>query len=110
MVPPGTTGETLTLGPDEKILILFPLNFVAELNQPVVSVRLADVSNAAKVVVRYGYDPYTLDASTDAVFDCSDMSAGCTLPVDRNIGPIYYRVIFLSASGAPLAMGDVQTL
>ena len=67
---------------------------------------LSDIANATKIAVRYGYDQYVLDAG-NTVFDCGIGS--CTLPVDQQIGPVFYRLIYLGANGNVLAISDVQT-
>ena len=86
---------------------LFPAVFATELRQPTISARLADVANATKVVARYGYDLYLLDAGNTVV----DLAANNgVLPVDCNIGPVYYRLIYLDVNGRVLATSDVQTL
>jgi hypothetical protein len=103
----GTTSDTPTMKPGGTVTYLFPQNSAAGAQQPLVSARLADVANAAKIVVRYSYLPYWVDKGT-AVFDCG--TGTCVLPVDRNLGTIYYRLLYLSSSGAVLATSDLQTL
>jgi hypothetical protein len=51
-------------------------------------------STLTKVVVRYSYDPYWLDQQSQAI-DCG--TGSCTLPLDRNVGPVYYRLIISTA-------------
>jgi hypothetical protein len=82
-------------------------NSAAEYNQPVVSASLADVSGAAKIVVQFAYVPYMLARRTNNVIDCG--TGTCALPVDRNIGPVYYRLKYLDANGTLLATSDVQS-
>jgi len=45
----------------------------------------------------------------NASYDCGGTEL-CTLPIDRQIGPVYYRIIYRSSSGVTLATSDVQTL
>jgi hypothetical protein len=103
----GTASDTVALGPDEAIFYVFPINFAAELEQPTIHAKLADVPNAATVAVRYHYDRYLLDTPATNVFSCG--TGTCTLPVNRNIGTVYYRLIYLDASSNVLATSDMQT-
>lgn len=103
----GVTSDTPTMTPGGTVAYLCPQNFVAELQQSTISARLTDVPNSTRIVVRYSYLPYWVDNGT-AVADCA--SGTCTLPVDRQIGPIYYRLIYLDANSAVLAVSDIQTL
>lgn len=102
----GPTTDSLTLQPEDAVFYVFPLNFAGELQQPTISAHLSDVPNAAKIVVRYAYAPYYLDAA-GAVADCG--AGRCTPAWDRNIGTIYYRVIYLDSSSRVLATSDVQS-
>ncbi len=104
----GTASDTVTLNPEAAVFYVFPVQFSAELEQPAICVNLADVPNAAAVVVRYHYDLYLLDKPATNAFNCS--TGSCTLPVNRNIGPVYYRLIYLDAGSKVLATSDVQTL
>ncbi len=104
----GTSTDTLSLNPDDAVFYVFPLAFATEMQQPRIAVRLADVANAVKVAVRYGYDPYSFDAPVNTVFDCG--AGSCTLPVDRTFGTVYYRVIYLDVNSNVLATSDVETL
>ncbi len=103
----GTTLDPETVRGGQAMVWLFPAIFATELRQPTISARLADVTNATKVVARYGYDLYLLDAGNTVV----DLAANNgVLPVDCNIGPVYYRLIYLDVNGRVLATSDVQTL
>jgi hypothetical protein len=104
---PGTATDTPTLQPLDAVFYVFPVTFAEELQQPQISARLAHVSNATKIVVRYSYDPYYLDAPTSNVYDCG--TGACTLPWDRNIGTVYYRIVYLGSGAQVLATSDVQT-
>jgi hypothetical protein len=103
----GVTSDTAVMTSGGTVAYLCPQNFAAELQQPTISARLADVANAARIVVRYAYFPYWVDNGTSVV-DCG--SGTCALPVDRQFGPIYYRLIYLDANSTILAVSDVQTL
>ena len=103
----GTSSDPETVRTGQVMIWLFPAAFATELLQPAVSARLADVASAVKVVARYGYDQYLLDAG-NTVVDLA-LNNG-VLPVDRNIGPVYYRLIYLDINGRVLATSDVQVL
>jgi hypothetical protein len=108
IISAGTTADiSLTIPPATTVYYVFPKNFATALQQPAISVRLADVANATDVVVRYAYDKYNLDVG-NLTIDCG--TGSCTLPVDRTIGPVYFRLIYRNANGAVLATSDIQTL
>lgn len=79
-----------------------------------ISARLADVANATKVVVQYSYtDTLFTQPSVSALamplaMDCG--TGSCALPVDRTIGPVYNRLVYLDTYGKVLASSDIQTL
>jgi hypothetical protein len=108
-LPAGTRTDTVTMDPGATVIYTFPGVFRGELRQASMSVRLADVPNAAKVTVRYNHDPYVLDQATTTTVDCG-IGSNCILPVDRNIGMVYYRLIYVDANGKVLATSDVETL
>lgn len=101
----GTTSATLTLQPFDVASFVFPANFGAELEQPTISLRLADVAGATDIVVRWSYDHYYLDVAGD-IYDCG--TGTCTPGWDRNIGAIYYRLLYRNSSGQVIATSDVQ--
>ncbi len=104
----GTATDSVTLQPMDAVFYVFPAAFAGELQQPPISAGLADVPNATKVVVRYSYDRYYLDSAIGNTFDCG--TGTCTPPWDRNIGAIYFRLIYLGPSSEVLATSDIQTL
>lgn len=108
IISAGTSNDTITLDEGEAVFYAFPATFASWLQQPSVAVRLADVPGAADVVIRFNYDPYNLDAANYS-YDCG-ASAACSLPVDKQIGTIYYRVIYRNSSGLVLATSDVEKL
>jgi hypothetical protein len=107
-IAPGTLTDMLTLQPLDAVFYVFPVNFAAEVLQPGLGIRLADVPNATQIVVRYAYDPYVLDSPINNIFSCGVGS--CTPTWDRNIGTIYYRLIYLGSSSQVLATSDVLSL
>lgn len=103
----GTKTDTPALQPLDAVFYVFPIDFARELQPTVIAARAADVTNATKVAVRYAYDRYYLDSAIGSVYDCG--AAACTPPWDRNIGNVYYRLIYLGADSRVLATSDVQT-
>jgi hypothetical protein len=101
-----TTSDTLTVPYGCVVVYLFPVSFAAELSQVLMAVRLSDVPNATQVAVRYSYDPYWLDGG-GLVANGGD-GTSISVSADRNIGPVYYRVMYLNSSGAVLAQSDIQ--
>jgi hypothetical protein len=115
VIAAGTTTDSKTCAPGEFRAYLFPNNAAAELAQPPISARLADVTNAADIVIQYSYSPLAFTSPSVAgqilyqTFDCG--TGTCTPPWDRNIGLIYYRLVYLDSSGRILTPpGLVQTL
>jgi hypothetical protein len=111
-VAAGTTWVSLICAPGCTVWLRFPTNAAAEWNAPTLSIRLADVTNAARVVVQYAYTPFPMTAPTGQgllnSFDCG--TGTCSLPVDLRISQLYYRLLYLDSSGAVLAASDIQTV
>ena len=108
-LPAGTGSDTVAMDPGGTVIYTFPTTFRGELRQASLSVRLSDVPNAANVTVRYSHDPYALDQPMTTTFDCG-VGSSCALPVDRNIGTVFYRLVYLDAKGKVLVTSGVETL
>ena len=114
VIAAGATTDSKTCAPGEFRAYLFPNNAAAELNQPAISAKLSDVTNAASILVRYSYSPLSFRSPSVAaqtlyqVYNCG--TGSCQLPVDKQIGTIYYELVYLNSSGRVLATSDVQTL
>lgn len=109
VLAPATPTDTVVLQSEDLVTYVFPVTFAGYLNQPAVSnPRLADVAGAATVVVRYAYDSYYLDAAIGNSYNCGS-TFPCFPPWDRNIGLIYYRLIYLNSAGKPVDITDIQT-
>jgi hypothetical protein len=114
VLAPGTMTDSHAWAPVEFRDYICPQNSAAELNQPSISVRLAAVTNATDVVIQYSYSPLSFTSPSVAsqtlyqTYNCG--TGNCTLPTDRNIGTIYYRIIYYGSGNAVLATSDVQTL
>jgi hypothetical protein len=109
IVTAGTASLTNVVVPAGGTMFLeFPATYAGYLQQPTISAGLADVTNATDIVVRYGYDPYLIAAGN--VTQHFNGASSLTLNADRNIGPIYYRLIYLNSSGAVLATSDILNL
>ena len=108
----GTASDTMTCQPGEFRAYLFPNNAATELQQPTISARLADIPNAAKVAVQFSYSALAFTGaqpSSQTLFQTIACGTGtCTLPVDKQIGTVYYRLIFLDANSLVRAASDIQ--
>ena len=104
----GVTTDTPTYPASGAVVYLCSNNAANEYNPPTISARLADVPGATQIVVRYSHVAYELPETTNNAVNCG--TGTCTLPVDRQIGPIYYRLYYLNSSGAVLSASDIQTL
>jgi len=107
IISAGTSSTNITLQGGDAVFLVFPTNFAAEVQQPWISARLADVTNATGIAVHFAYDPYYLDAAPN-IFNCGSTSP-CQPGWDRNIGTVYYRLIYLGSDGQVLATSGVQT-
>jgi hypothetical protein len=109
----GTNTDSVTLQPQDSVWYAFPANYAAEIQQPTISARLADISGAGSIAVRYADDLYWLDTPANTVA-CIGTGVG-TVPVDlafKAIAPIVYRLIYMAGSnctGAVVATSDVST-
>jgi hypothetical protein len=114
VLPAGTASDTMTCLPGEFRAYIFSKNEAAELTPLTISARLGDVPNSARIVVQFSYGslPFTSRSTTSQTlfqtFDCG--SGTCTLPVDRQIAPVIFRVLYLDVNSKVLATSDLLTL
>lgn len=108
----GTTSDKPTFPDAGLIAYLCSNNEAAEIDEPTIAARLADVSGASSIAVQFAYNPEAFSPFRFAQTPQAVLAANgtATLPVDRNIGPIYMRLVYLNGSGAVLATSDVETL
>lgn len=104
----GTTSDTPTWPAGGGVFYLCSNNEAAEYSPPVISVLLADISGASQIVLRYAPTPYQLNTTTADTVNCG--TGTCTIPWDRKIGTLYYKLIYLNSSGEVVASSDVQSL
>lgn len=110
-----TASDTMLCAPGEFRAYIAPVQPGSELSQPTVTPNIADVTNAVKVIVQFSYSPLVFSSGSVRsqilfqTFDCL-ASHACVLPVDRNIGTIYYRYQFLGSSNEVLATYGVETI
>ncbi|PWU04519.1 MAG: hypothetical protein C5B51_16570 [Terriglobia bacterium] len=108
----GATSDSLTLDKGEAVFWVFPA--ASDYSAAPFSALLSDVPGASKIVIRYGYTaqmfsyPSVASLMLPQAADCG--TGSCSIPVDRNIGPLYYRLLYLDVNGKILAIGGVQTL
>ena len=93
----GTTSDTPTFPTGGTVVYLCSNNEAAELSEPVMSLRLADITGAASIELRYAHTPYALGANLANVVSMGTGSG--TIAWDRNIGTLYYRLLYLNSSG-----------
>jgi len=107
----GTMSDITTCKPGCFVAYVFDHSAASILNQPAIGASLADLTGAAKIQIRYSYSPYAFAQQSDIlpqVYDCG--TGACTLPVDRNIGPISFQVQYLDMNGRVLATGGTGQL
>ncbi len=102
----GTLSDAVNGDGNDYVIYLFPATTSAELEQPTLSVGLADVPNATKVIARCAYSPWLLENTSPRAFDLGDGTG--TLPVDPAIGRSYCRLLYSAVDGRVLATSDVQ--
>ncbi|HLG97608.1 MAG TPA: Ig-like domain-containing protein [Bryobacteraceae bacterium] len=113
VLSPGTVSDAMTCDPGALRAYVFPSSSTSRIETPVISATLGDVPNAVGIYVQYSYSPLVFNpaVSPHSVFRTANCGAGsCTLPVDRQIGPVYYRLLYVDASGGGLAMSAVEVL
>jgi hypothetical protein len=108
VIAAGTTSDTATFKEGGAAYYVCSKNAAAEYSPPLIGAKLADVPNAAKILIRYAYQSYLLPTRVDNAVDCG--TGTCTIPVDRQLGPITYVIVYLNSSGATLATSDAQIL
>jgi hypothetical protein len=87
---PDEAGETLTIGPGETAVYIFP-NSAASTGLDQVAIQPMPSAGSSKVSVTYGY----LYQQNVPVFgDIYDCTAGCVLTVDRRLGDVYFQYTF----------------
>lgn len=93
------------------VAYVFDQNPGAQLSQPTVSAQLSDVPNATRIQIRFAYTPYAFEQQQDMIPEVFECGTGvCSLPVDLQIGHVYYKITYLNSSGAVVADSDVQQL
>jgi hypothetical protein len=108
-----TSPQSITCAPGCTVHLRFPAsNPTAEWSAPVISARLADVTNAASIVVQYAYTPFPMNAPTgQGQINSVSIGTGTgTIPVDLHIAPVQYRLIYLNSALTPIATSDIQTM
>ena len=119
----GTMTDQVTYAPGETCAYIHPVGGAAP-NEPVVSMRLADESNASGVAIQWTTTPYVFQAGDKypALYEtyqltCSGTPSICsgTLPADRNlllvngVPTVYGRIVYYGPSNQTLAIGSQQT-
>jgi hypothetical protein len=91
------------------VAYLFAVSGASSEYSPIImSNGYAGISTATGLAVKWGYDAFSLDSQEGNITDCG--TSPCTIPADRSLGTIYYRLIYRGASGAFLVQSGVQTL
>jgi hypothetical protein len=91
----GARRDSVTLAEGETVVYLFPAS-PAKIFQPLL-VKLPTQGQALQsVVVHYGY---LYKDSLAAAFDGIECTYGCTLNLDRSLGPIFYQFTYLDSAG-----------
>jgi hypothetical protein len=104
----GVTSDTPTFPDGGAVAYLCSNNAAAEYNPVSIGLRLADVPAATQIAIRYAPVPFLLNQRTANVVNCG--TGNCSIPWDRQIGPLYYQVLFVDVTGRILATSDVQQL
>lgn len=113
-LPAGTTSDSMICEPGAFRAYIFPQANQFTPQQPAISVSMADVPGATDLLIQYAYSPVSFQSSVLAQsllnsYDCGG-TGSCTLPVDRNVGPLYYRLVYLGTNSKVVAVSDVQVL
>ncbi len=115
-IPAGTTSDLNNIfDPDscEVAAYVGAPNAANWYTPPVISARLADVPNAASIAIQWTYSPIQFagrQVNGAALYQTYSLGAGTVAPpIDRQIGTVYYRLLYLGSNSAVLATSDVQT-
>lgn len=101
----GTASDTVTGDANTFVAYVFSTNAVADLAQPAVNMRLADVTGAAKIVSHCAYSPWLLANAPPVV---TDLGTGAgTLAADSAIGSSYCELLYLDVNGKALQKGPM---
>jgi hypothetical protein len=87
---------------------LFPTS--GPVNPVTISLNPSSVPGALNTAVQYAYTPYAFQQQSGLVPTASCVSGVCSIPIDRTIGTVYYRPLYIDINGRVVAVGDVQTL
>lgn len=113
VIAAGTAADTHTYQDGEFCGYVFPVNEAIELATPHIALRLADVPTATDILAQCSYSPLSFTSpavASQTFYQTFDLGSGSgTIPMDRNIGPIYCRFPYLNSPGAVLRPGYVQT-
>lgn len=102
----GTSTDTFTAPPDSHVWYLEPANSSAEYSP--VSISSGLPTGATGFAIRWAYDSYWIDRTTTQTTDCG--AGPCSLPVDKNFGTVYYRLIYYDTNKNVLMTSDIQQL
>ncbi len=110
----GTTSDTVTFDPGGFVDYIFADNPAQEFTAPVIVANLSDVPNAVGVAIQYAYLPYVFTwPSVQSMALPNALSGGSgtfSTLVDKNIGPVYYRLLYLDVNSHVLATSDLQQM
>ncbi len=101
-----SAGESLTLASGEAAIYIFP-NSNAASGLDNVAVLPVSPAGSSKQAVTYGYLYQQNVAAFGDTFDCT---SGCTIPVDRRIGDVYFQYTSIDPTTKAIRRGPVQLL
>jgi hypothetical protein len=99
-----SAGETITLDSGEAAIYIFPNTNAASGLDNVTFLPVSPVGS--KLAVSYGY---LYDQNVTAFGETFDCTTGCTIPVDRRIGDVFFQYATID-SAAGLRRSAIQTL
>jgi hypothetical protein len=105
----GTATDTLTCEAICTAFYAFSTAGTAEVQEPTFGARLADVTNATQVAARYACTPWPLGQPLSPVLlPAASLSSGtATMPIDVQMCPNSYQILYLNSAGTILATGAV---
>ena len=103
---PDENGETITLASGETAVYIFPNTNGPTGLDSVSFLPIAPVGNL-KLSVTYGY---LYSQNITAFGDSFNCTNGCSLPVDRRLGDVFFQYTFQGPSTQPARTSGVQTL
>ncbi len=100
LIEPDSAGETITLDSGETVAYIFP----NAQTSPVDTVSFTPETPGAPNALRYGY---LYESNIEAFGEAIDCDNGCSVTVDRTLGPFFYQWVPAGALPSPVKVASI---